>query len=101
MKKVSFSKRGTEKREATIEPEGFEPFKISFRVPSISAQLDIGMDSHEESRGRAVIRYIANHLEEWDLEPEPTEENVEAIEDVEVLWALFNAISAAGNDRKN
>ena len=102
-KKVTFGKIGAEEeRTVMIEADGFEPFEITYRVPNkLAAAIDIISETDEEGKGIAVIKYISRHILKWTLPPEPTEENISALDNVSILLALFRAIANRNDKAKN
>lgn len=103
-KKISFNHKPTGVRSATIEVEGYEPFKIKFRVPKKGAALALGAafgTNDFDAKADATVQYIASHLVEWSLEAEPTLENLEALEPTAAVAQMFFKIATAGAERKN
>lgn len=109
-KKVVFDFAAGETRKAVVEAEGFEPFEITFRMPTASDRLAAGLDSIPEdtggddalaAQGRAIIGFVVRQLTGWSLPEKCERRSVEAIADGPVLLAIYQAITAAGRDRKN
>lgn len=105
---VAFDFSAGEVREEEIRPRGVKPFKITFRVPGAAGRVDIALAAAVgggaeglASRGEAMVQFIAQHLVSWTL-PQPAErKSIAAIRSPGVLFAVFSAIHAAGEQRKN
>jgi len=105
---VAFDFSAGEVREEEIRPRGVKPFKITFRVPGAAGRVDIalaaaigGSDEDLASRGEAVVQFVAQHLVSWTL-PQPAErKSIAAIRSPSVIFAIFSAIRATGEQRKN
>lgn len=105
---VRFNFSAVEERTETIALEGFQPFDITFRVPSAVGMADLGMESTPSSsdevlasRGEAMLRFSARHLKKWSLPHAPDYRSLSALQDVTVLFAIFSTIAKAGRAAKN
>ena len=109
MKKVAFNFAAGETRTATVEVEGVEAFEITFKVPGAAAMASMalaagagGADAESfAARGAAVVAFVARQLTGWTLGEKCELRSVEALSDGEVLFAVYEAIAAAGRERKN
>lgn len=106
---VRFNFAAPEVRTERIELPGLEPFEISFRVPAARDMAELGIDvvgvgrsnDAKATRGDAMIRFSARHLTAWSLPHPVGYKSLDAIQDTEVLFAIFNAIARAGRASKN
>lgn len=105
---VRFDFSGGELRKVTITANGFEPFEITFRVPTGPALHDLYSRAHElqasgGSMGERFVTFVEKHLESWSLEHEPNQKALEALFKANegVFFSIFNTIDEAGNKVKN
>jgi len=88
----------------TVAPDGYEPFEITFAVPSAGAEAAFraGMlDEDCAARGRQLVRFVSSHLESWSLDRDCTQEAVDSLDDAAVLLAVFQEIIDAAESEKN
>lgn len=106
---VKFNFAAPEVQTAKIDLPGLEPFEISFRVPAARNMAELGIDiagvaaseDGKATRGEAMLRFSARHLTGWSFPHEVGYKALAAVQDAEVLFAIFNAIAKAGRAAKN
>ena len=112
-REVTFNFAAGELRTTEIKWQGVKPFSITFRVPGVGdrfAMFLASLKSDVASRGDEMARLVARNLVSWTL-PKPASwpadrawpsfEAIDAIDNPGVMLAIFNAITGAGEDRKN
>lgn len=108
-KEVAFNFDVGKTRMRKVEVDGYEPFQITFRIPNGAAGMDISLgmvdvekEEGEEgdeilaSRGEAMIKFMAQHLDAWSLPDKPNHKTLSAIQDASVLMAISTAIINEG-----
>lgn len=110
---VAFDFTAGELRTTEIKWPGNKPFAITYRVPGVGGRADMFLASvvkDDASRGEEMVRLVARHLVSWTIpkpaswpadRPWPSFDAVAAIKSPGVLFAMFNAITEAGEARKN
>ncbi len=102
LKAVGFKSGVGELRTEEVALEGYVPFTITFEVPGLSGIVDLAAANKDGSLpGDAVARFSAKYLKTWSLGGASTREALEALEELEVFFAIFNTIRKARDDAKN
>lgn len=107
-KQVGFRSGVGERKKADVVVEGYEPFTISYEVPSVVDLAEYGMDAETNGHGEALAKFVGRALRSWSLSPEPPDnvfgriELLKSLDSVAVFTAIATVImKAAEGERKN
>ena len=104
LKKVTFNKSVGKLVTRVLKVKGYEPIDITFRQPSPSilmADMRVATAISDQSRGEFAVSTIASHIESWSFDPDPSRENIAALDDEEILLAIFSEIISEVTKVKN